>query len=377
MKKRTLTSILMLVLMSAALMPAGCGSASDPGIKEEPEIKVETESEEAPLAEPEEEPPAKPEVGSETDRNTFAEKDSDDISGEDTESADKSEDDEALTDVSESETVASDYTDEWWPKYDTPEVVLDKYIETHDGALADDLGYLMYDVNADGYEELIITHQDRIAEIYGNYKGKLHRAFSTSDGCEAVLYPDGMLKVTAPDTSEYTEITWQQYFSDYGDFLPVYQEMNGEYYTFCAYDLNDTDMKEIDRSLEDIGDYPVWIGEWSDMITKKVYESLVPKTKPVKLLPADAFSDRSALEVKPETLLYVKASDGYANLRTGPGTEYSIICQMPNGDDMEVYRKDALSESGKKWLKVTYFTEADNEDGYTWLTGWVAESQLE
>ena len=189
--------------------------------------------------------------------------------------SDKCEDNQALPDVSESETVisddnndvAADDNDEWWPKYDSPEDILNKYMEAKDGASEDDFGYLMYDVNADGCEELIITYQNHISEIYGNYKGKL--------------------------------------------------------------------------------------------------------------LQADALSDRSALEVKPETLLYVKSTDGYANLRTGPGTEYEIICQIPNGDEMEMYLKSSLSESGKKWLKVTYYTEADNEDGYSWLTGWIAESQLE
>ncbi len=358
------TSMLFLVLTFMICMPTGCSSM-------------------------EEKPGA--------DQYSSAENDSDNISAEDTEISGKNDDSKALTDASESESEASNDVedskavtdasesetevsndaDEWWPKYVSPEEVLKKYMEEQDGALAEDSGYLMYDVNADGCEELIIVNQGRIDEIYGSYKGKLHSAFSAPDGSEVLLYPQGMLKQPAPDSSEYTGTIWQQYYPDFGDYLPVYEERDGEYYTFCAYDLSENDMKEINRSMEDIGEYPVWVGEWFDMLTKKEYDNLVPKTRPVKLLPADAFSDRSALEVKPETLFYVKASDGYANLRTGPGTEYEIICQIPNGDNMEVYRKSALSESGKKWLKVTYFTEADNEDGYTWLTGWVAESQLE
>ena len=82
-------------------------------------------------------------------------------------------------------------------------------------------------------------------------------------------------------------------------------------------------------------------------------------------------------ETIPEYLVYVNASDGYANLRTGPGTEYDIICQIPNGDSLEVYREDAMSQSGKKWLKVAYYGKADNENSYEWLTGWIAESQLD
>ncbi|MBP5607068.1 MAG: SH3 domain-containing protein [Lachnospiraceae bacterium] len=366
MKKKILTSIRILALVSITCMAVGCEKASDP---ERTEIKEKTEKEEVSVSEPEKE--------AETDQEPSSGNDSENISAEDTEQSDKNDDDNALPDVSESQTEASDNTDEWWPKYDSPEDVLDKYMEEQEVSPADDMGYLMYDVDADGFEEMIITYQDRIAEIYGNYKGKLHLAFTAYADCEATLYPGGMLKVVASDQSEYTETTWEQYYPEFGDFLPVFEEMDGQYYTFCAYDLDENDMKEINRSLEDIGEYPVWIGEWFDMITKSEYDKLIPKTEPVKLLKADPLSDRSALEVKEQFLLFVKASDGYANLRTGPGTEYEIICQIPNGDDMEMYRKNAMSDSGKKWLKVTYLMETDNEAGYSWLTGWVAESQLE
>ena len=86
-------------------------------------------------------------------------------------------------------------------------------------------------------------------------------------------------------------------------------------------------------------------------------------------------SDDPAEETIPEYLLYVNSPDGYANLRTGPGAEYDIICQIPNGGELEVYRTDATSKTGKKWLKVAYF-EGSGDD-YTWTTGWIAESQVE
>lgn len=359
MIKKVLISILFLGLMSMTCLFAGCAGASEIG-KSDPERKEETQ--EISASEPEKE---------EVDQDFTAEEDSDEKNAADPALS------EPLEEASESEAANTNDVDEWWPKYDSPEDVLDAYLKAQDTAPADDLGYLMYDVNADGYEELIITVQDRIDEIYGNYKGKLHLAFSAPEDGEVTLYPEGMLKVTSPDTSEFPRTTWQQYYTDLGDYLPVFEELCGEYYIFCAYDLTENDMNEINQSLESTGDYPVWLGEWLDMIPKKEYDSLVPKTKPVKLLKADDFSNTDALEVKPETLLYVKASDGYANLRTGPGTEYEIICQIPNGDEMEMYYKNATSESGKEWLKVTYFMETDNEDGYTWLTGWIAESQLE
>lgn len=87
-------------------------------------------------------------------------------------------------------------------------------------------------------------------------------------------------------------------------------------------------------------------------------------------------ADNTGDETIPEYLLYVKSSDGYANLRTGPGTEYDIICQLQNGEELEVYRGNATSTDGKTWLKVAYF-DGDDSDGDYWTTGWIAESQVE
>ena len=77
-------------------------------------------------------------------------------------------------------------------------------------------------------------------------------------------------------------------------------------------------------------------------------------------------------ETIPEYLLYVNSSDGYANLRTGPGVEYDVIRKLHNGEELEVYREDGYDSKGKRWLKVAYF-EGDDED-YRWITGWIAES---
>ena len=78
----------------------------------------------------------------------------------------------------------------------------------------------------------------------------------------------------------------------------------------------------------------------------------------------------------PEYFIYVKTSDGYANLRTGPGTEYDVICRIPDGEALEVYREDATAKNGKRWLKVAYCVSVDEEKA-DWVTGWIAESQTE
>ena len=97
----------------------------------------------------------------------------------------------------------------------------------------------------------------------------------------------------------------------------------------------------------------------------------------------DLGSDGSEEETIPEYFVYVKASDGYANLRTGPGTEYDIICQVPNDESLEVYRGNATDSKGKTWLKVAYWHSSGEkmpdgtDDPGSWTTGWIAESQLD
>ncbi|MCR4923910.1 MAG: SH3 domain-containing protein [Lachnospiraceae bacterium] len=72
-----------------------------------------------------------------------------------------------------------------------------------------------------------------------------------------------------------------------------------------------------------------------------------------------------------QNYVYVNAPDGYVNMRTGPGTDYEIICTIPNETALEVYPGDATAENGKKWLKIAYWTDGE------WKTGWVSESQVE
>lgn len=79
--------------------------------------------------------------------------------------------------------------------------------------------------------------------------------------------------------------------------------------------------------------------------------------------------DNSSEETISEYYVYVNAPDGYVNLRTGPGTEYDIICPIQNGEALELY-EEATAKNGKKWAKVAYW-----EDG-GWNTGYVIASQL-
>ncbi|MBO4845330.1 MAG: SH3 domain-containing protein [Lachnospiraceae bacterium] len=345
-RKHFLNLISILFIMYLSVMLTGClvkekpEETGDPKIKEEISSGYDTE----------------PAV---TKEDKVSDADTDPVI---TEPADEVSLDEEIPEEKEDEKVSRSADD-----------ILDEYINTPDLS-NDKMGYFMFDVNADGKEELFITQNGRIRDMYARLEKDMRLVGSFSDDVEVALYPEGMLKVSS---SSNGNSTWFEYCDEFEDYFPVYEQCDGQYYTFCSYNLNDEEMEEIRTSLNSTGCYPVWLFEWSDVITKKEYESLTPKTKSVSLPAADKLTDRDSLTVRPEYIRYVNAPDGYANLRTGPGTDYDIICKMPNHDELEVYMKFAVSQNANKWLKVAYFKEDDSKDGYTWLTGWVSESQLD
>jgi len=111
--------------------------------------------------------------------------------------------------------------------------------------------------------------------------------------------------------------------------------------------------------------------------------SVGQKTEENESTEETGWDDTSEDHTIPEYFIYVISPDGYANLRTGPGTEYDVICQIPTGDSMEVYRETATDKKGNKWMKVAYWhpegtsqLDGSNEQGITEI-GWIAESQVE
>ncbi|XME04131.1 protein kinase domain-containing protein [Lachnospiraceae bacterium C1.1] len=65
------------------------------------------------------------------------------------------------------------------------------------------------------------------------------------------------------------------------------------------------------------------------------------------------------------------ASDGFVNLREGPGTEYDIITPVYNGEELELSGYEEYSTEGRKWLYVYYYESDGNM-----LEGYVAASQV-
>ncbi len=153
---------------------------------------------------------------------------------------------------------------------------------------ADEVRYLYYDVDADGSDELIITYYNDIVDIYGYDGEKARLAFSTPYRGIAELYPDGMLVLAFSISAGDSTTTWYQYNTSLGDFFSVYQgifeeEQEESYYTFCYFNIDEQSLSEVEKLYRENGDYPVWIHEWADKISKEEYEKLVPKTSPVKL----------------------------------------------------------------------------------------------
>ena len=247
--------------------------------------------------------------------------------------------------------------------------------------------------NHGSYEEFIEADSD-VTEVY----------FTLSNG-ETITkqvplgyYVDGKEEVDIDGDGE-DEIVINQYFSNTA----------AEYNIVYVFKL-------VDGNIEDIspmGDIPELTDDVADMMIKPLDKEGYPKYAldvttyqkesadvSVKNHALLAWHNGSWEEIEtdsdekqheetsedhtiPEYFIYVISPDGYANLRTGPGTEYDVICQIPTGDSMEVYRETATDKKGNKWLKVAYWhpegtsqLDGSNEQGITEI-GWIAESQVE
>ena len=66
----------------------------------------------------------------------------------------------------------------------------------------------------------------------------------------------------------------------------------------------------------------------------------------------------------------VTASDGYVNMRTGPGTEYAIITTISTGEVLDVIDGVTREDNGKVWYKIQYYFNGN------WVEGWISETQV-
>ena len=95
---------------------------------------------------------------------------------------------------------------------DTVQDLLDRYMNDPEKK---DFEYIMFDVNADGIEEIIFTDNGKIAEIYGMRNSKPNLTVVCHESLDMTLYPKGMLRAQSNEKSEYdTKDMWMQYFPD-------------------------------------------------------------------------------------------------------------------------------------------------------------------
>ncbi len=159
----------------------------------------------------------------------------------------------------------------------------------------DAIHYLYYDVDGDGTDELIISYRDKITDIYGFDGKRARKTVWPSADSTMTIHPDGMLKMTYAATNGDSGEMWFQYDAILGDYFSVfekrYEAAYGEsYYTFCYYGLEGEEYDEVVKAYQENNDYPVWIGEWADELTKEEYEKIVPKTEGIKLPEGEDFS---------------------------------------------------------------------------------------
>ena len=164
------------------------------------------------------------------------------------------------------------------------------------GGTGDEVRYLYYDVDDDGNDELIITYYNDIIDIWGYDGENAVHAFSTPYRGITALYPDGMLNMAFSFSAGDSSSTWYQYDTDIGNYFAVFEDAftggdTNEYYTFCYYDLDEESHKEVVDSYRESGNCPVWVYEWSDMISKEDYEKLIPTTAAIELPEGEPLSD--------------------------------------------------------------------------------------
>ena len=164
----------------------------------------------------------------------------------------------------------------------------------------DAVKYVLYDIDGNGTNELIITYYDSITDIWASDGRKVRYAYGCPYRGEAILHEDGVLEQLYAPTMNNASTTWFKFNTAVGDFFPDFQmiyepgkddPVDEHYYTFSY----ESGREEMERIYNISGDYPVWIHEWDDEITKERYEELCSKAPVVKLPEGERIVDFKGL----------------------------------------------------------------------------------
>ncbi|MBO4337859.1 MAG: hypothetical protein J5842_07270 [Lachnospiraceae bacterium] len=150
---------------------------------------------------------------------------------------------------------------------------------------ADEVKYLFYDIDENGISELIITYYGDIVDIYGYDGEKVRYVFGCPYRGIAELFPNRMLVLSFAYSADRWYSKWYEFDTGFSDFFPVFEMRCDDggapvYYEFGS--VNDA-RQEIEEIYKNSGEYPVWVYEWLDEITKEEYESRCPKEDAIRL----------------------------------------------------------------------------------------------
>ena len=214
------------------------------------------------------------------------------------------------------------------------------------------------------------------AVVYTNGKVSFV-GYSTEDQSDLIKELEAANSIS--DISEPSDNVDDIDYDDLKDTIMVYYAMyyatnnvaaevdheNGDTVTIRVYDPYATTTS----STLGFYEYNKRTGSWTDSVTGELVDFDAATEAHNEWVEGHSSNpEESTIE---EYYVYVNAPDGYVNLRTGPGTEYDIICPITNGEALELYPEEATAKNGKKWAKVAYWVDGG------WNTGYVIASQLD
>ena len=161
----------------------------------------------------------------------------------------------------------------------------------------DGIRYVFHDIDSNGTDEMIITYQDKITDIYGFDGEKIIRAYVVSADSEAVLFSNGMLMINVPLNEQGPITTWYEFNSEIGMYFPSFEAYyhegyiegsENEFYTYC---YDESTANEIVESYRNYGTIPVWAYEWGDTMTEQEYNDMCPDVPAADLPEGEKLSD--------------------------------------------------------------------------------------
>ncbi|MBO6150872.1 MAG: hypothetical protein J6O43_06830 [Clostridium sp.] len=151
----------------------------------------------------------------------------------------------------------------------------------------DGIGYVLYDIDQNGIDELLITWGGSVIDIWSFDGREAVLTYVTPYRGETVIYEDGMVECMFGAMTQASN-TWYRMNEKTEQLLPVTERLykpvdHGEpemqYYVFAAAG----EEEEFERLYEENHEWPVWAMEWGDEITKEEYEEMISRAAPVEL----------------------------------------------------------------------------------------------